>query len=405
MGALRDSFQRLLRAEGQSRSAKTVEVFGWLILVEGGLILLAPHIVEWVLDLPALGEQGEHYFRLLGLLVGGVGMLYVVSGRMNAEGFVFASLLDRPLVPFAMALLWHLGIVPGTLALAFAIQDFGSFLWTLTTWLSEHRPSAAAVLERANTFSDDLDSPSIRALQAIYSAAMFEEIKMFQVVDKLVALFRSGTLPLGRGEAADRLRQYAVTAPRRLPESERRAVYQRSLGIGSENGVDSNREFSNLWLRFLSAVKSTAGQDPGTSQDPLRKAAQDLAANLSLHGYGMAYVAATELQSHMRDMLDILSDREIQSAEGARDVWQVIDLVAARDLGGAANTARLRALQSSGATILRWLAARAGGLARASTAPVLNPRERHPTRSSGVSPPPSDYDLVKAVERWFAASA
>src|SRR6185369_8786071 len=231
MGALRDSFRRLLRAEGQTRSAKTVEVFGWLILVEGGLILLAPHFVEWVLDLPALGEQGERYLRLLGLFVGGVGMLYVVSGRMNAEGFVFASLIDRPLVPVVMAILWHLSIVPGTLALAFAIQDFGSFLWTLTAWLSEHRPSAAAVLERANTFSDDLDSPSIRAMQAIYSAAIFEEIKMFQVVDRLAVLFRTGLLPLGRGEAVDRLRQYAVTAPRRLPESERRAVYQRSLGI------------------------------------------------------------------------------------------------------------------------------------------------------------------------------
>jgi hypothetical protein len=218
-------------------------------------------------------------------------------------------------------------------------------------------------------------------------------------------LFRTGLLPLGRGESADRLRQYAVTAPRRLPESERRAVYQRTLGIGSENGVDSNREFNNLWLRFLSAVKSTAGQDPGTSQEPLRKAGQELAANLSLHGYGMAYVAATELQSHMRDMLDLLSDREIQSAAGARDIWQVIELIAARDLGGAANTARLRALQSSGATILRWLAARAGGLARTSTAPVLDPRKRHVPRSIGASPAPSDRDLVQAVERWLAASA
>src|SRR4030095_7040324 len=174
---------------------------------------------------------------------------------------------------------------------------------------------------------DDLDSPSIRAMQAIYSAAMFEEIKMFQVVDKLVALFRSGMLPLGRGEAADRLRQYAVTAPRRLPESERRAVYQRTLGIGSENGVDSNREFNNLWLRFLSAVKSTARQGPGTRQEALRNGREERDTHLSLHGYGMAYVAATELQSHMREMLDLLSDREIQSAAGARDMWQVIALV------------------------------------------------------------------------------
>jgi hypothetical protein len=404
MSALRDSFRRLLRAEAQSRSAKTVEVFGWLILIEGTLIILAPHIVVWVLQLPALVEQGEHYFRLLGLLVGGVGMLYVVSGRLNAEGFVFASLLDRPLVPLAMALLWHFDLIPGPLALAFAIQDFGSFLWTLTTWLADHRPSAAALLERENTFSDDLDSPSIRAMEAIYSAAVFEELKMFQVADKLVALLRTGMLPLGRGEGADRLRRFGENTTRRLPESERRAVYQRAFGIGSEDGIDSNREFNNLWLRFLSTVKS-AGQSSGASQEPLRRAGQDLASNLSLHGYGMAYVAATELQSHMRDMLDLLSDREIQSAAGARDIWQVIDLVAARDLGGAANSVRLRALQSSGATILRWLAARAGGLARASAAPVLKLDERRATRSPGSSPAPSDYDLVQAVDRWLAASA
>ena len=63
-------------------------------------------------------------------------MLYVVSGRLNAEGFIFASLLDLLLVPPLMAVLWYCGIVPGPLALAFALQDFGSF-WTLLTWRSE----------------------------------------------------------------------------------------------------------------------------------------------------------------------------------------------------------------------------------------------------------------------------
>jgi len=132
-----DMLGRLLRAEGQSRTARTVEMFGWLILMEGPLFLLFPNFVVSVLHLPALAEQGPNYFRLVGLLVGGLGMLYVVSGRLNAEGFVFASLLDRPLVPPLMAVLWWLGIVPGPLALAFAIQDFGSFLWTLLTWRSE----------------------------------------------------------------------------------------------------------------------------------------------------------------------------------------------------------------------------------------------------------------------------
>jgi hypothetical protein len=91
-----------------------------------------------LLHLPLLVEQAENYFRLVGILVSGVGMLYVVSGRLNAEGFVFASMLDRPLVPIAMAILWHLEIIPGPLALIFSIQDFGSFLWTFVTWRSEH---------------------------------------------------------------------------------------------------------------------------------------------------------------------------------------------------------------------------------------------------------------------------
>ena len=65
-------------------------------------------------------------------------MLYIASGRLNAEGFVFASMLDRPLVPVAMAILWYHEIIPGPLALIFSIQDFGSFLWTLFTWRAEH---------------------------------------------------------------------------------------------------------------------------------------------------------------------------------------------------------------------------------------------------------------------------
>jgi hypothetical protein len=48
-------------------------------------------------------------------------------------------MLDRPLVPFAMAILWYLEIVAEPLALIFSIQDFGSFLWTLVTWRGEHQ--------------------------------------------------------------------------------------------------------------------------------------------------------------------------------------------------------------------------------------------------------------------------
>ena len=132
-------FRRLLSAEGQSHSAKTVEVFGWLILLEGTIVLFATHFAISLLGIETLMPQATNYFRLVGLLVCGIGMLYIASGRLNAEGFVFASMLDRPLVPFAMAILWYLEIVAGPLALIFSIQDFGSFLWTLFTWRGEHQ--------------------------------------------------------------------------------------------------------------------------------------------------------------------------------------------------------------------------------------------------------------------------
>ena len=77
-------FDRLLSAEGQSRSAKTVEVFGWLILFEGTIVLFAPHFAISLLGIEPLTPQTTNYFRLVGLLVSGLGMLYIASGRLNA---------------------------------------------------------------------------------------------------------------------------------------------------------------------------------------------------------------------------------------------------------------------------------------------------------------------------------
>lgn len=84
-------------------------------------MLLFPGFAAALLHLPELAQQAENYFRLVGLLVSGLGMLYVASGRLNAERFIFASLLDRPLVPLAMAILWYLDITPWPLALVYSI--------------------------------------------------------------------------------------------------------------------------------------------------------------------------------------------------------------------------------------------------------------------------------------------
>ncbi len=139
MTSFREMFARLVSAAEQSRPAWTVECYGWFILAEGGFILLCPHLVASILRFGPLDPEAANFLRMVGLLVGGVGMLYTVSGRLNAEGFVFATLLDRPLVPPIVGLLWYLGFLPGSLALLFAVEDFGTFLWTLAAWRAELR--------------------------------------------------------------------------------------------------------------------------------------------------------------------------------------------------------------------------------------------------------------------------
>src|SRR5260370_552718 len=62
--SFREMFRRLLTADGQGRAARTVELFGWLIMLEGSLMLIAPAVAPSILHLPVLVEQPENSFRL-----------------------------------------------------------------------------------------------------------------------------------------------------------------------------------------------------------------------------------------------------------------------------------------------------------------------------------------------------
>ena len=134
-------FKRLLWPPEQSRTARTVEIYGCIIFLEGGLLLLFPDFMARLMHFGPLTLQASGFLRLIGMLVSGFGMLYFLSGRLNAEGFVFATLIDRPFVAPTMAILWLFGAIPGPLALLFAIEDSLSWLWTLLTWRAERRRS------------------------------------------------------------------------------------------------------------------------------------------------------------------------------------------------------------------------------------------------------------------------
>jgi hypothetical protein len=274
-----------------------------------------------------------------------------------------------------------------------------------------------------NDFTEyNIQAQNVDAFGPMICAAMFDELKAFEVVDKVVELWQRGNLPIGVGEAGKQLYEYWKSTPNRMSEGERRNFYALTMGIpgGYANGA-ANRDFNDLWIRFVSSVSSLVRQKtvdqilranvPGAiGQQQVRKAARDLAANLSLHGYGMVNYAARDLQDQIAKIIKLLGDKEIMSAYGAKDMWQVIDQVASLELGGARNSARYRTLATCGAIITRWLSKNVVKFNSAtSLRQVIKVDEvvssDPPSAGPNATKDPTDYDLVNACELWLADTA
>ena len=263
----------------------------------------------------------------------------------------------------------------------------------------------------------EIISGNIFALQPAYFCAMLEELKVFQVVEKLVELFQNGILPVVRGEGGNLLFAWWKNAALRVSESERRGFYARSLGFPGGDADSPNRDFNDLFMRFVSAVSSFVRQNTvdnllrsniaaPISQQQVRKSARDLGTNISAHGYGIAYPMATELQKEINDVMAILNNSEIRNAYGAKDMWQLVDQVAGLELGGAKNSVKYRTMASAGATVFAWLATRSDQLASTSYLPIVDVSQLQnpPSYTSRPTTNPSDFDLVGACDQWLAVT-
>jgi hypothetical protein len=270
------------------------------------------------------------------------------------------------------------------------------------------------------TTSFDVRPDHCKLFGSFIFASAFEELRAFQVVDTLVDMSQRGAISLIRGPAGTQLYNYWRDAPNRMSESERQTFYAMTLGLPTgQPGVAVNTDFQDLWLRFVSSVSTLVRESrvdqllrsavpAAINQQQVKKAARDLAVNMSAHGYGMVFYAAADLQKQINEMIALLQDSELMSAFGARDMWGVIDQVAQTELGGARNSSKYRMLATSGAIITSWMARNIDRL-RDPTLPMIdintvqNPPSRLPGQTAVSAP--TDYDVVNACEMWLADSA
>jgi hypothetical protein len=157
--------------------------------------------------------------------------------------------------------------------------------------------------------------------------------------------------------------------------------------------------------RQLSVDRLLRSQVPiSVSQEQVRKAGRDVAANLSVHSFGIVRFAAAELQQTILEFRDLLSDAELRSCFGARDMWQVMDQVNANYLGGPRNTHRHRTQARASAVVIRGLANHSDRLA-GRYGEVISVNALTNPQMSGSDQPmvtPNDWDLVQACEQWLA---
>jgi hypothetical protein len=216
------------------------------------------------------------------------------------------------------------------------------------------QPQAAVEIKELNikvvVKSDKVVPDNLEAAATLYRAATLEEMKLFEVTDRIAERAQKGLLPVGKA-TKQRVAQY-VEETNELDESSRRRMYGHVLGgTTNDEGSDLNEDFEPLLARLV----RTAGSPQPPQAKALHRQARRLAMNLSNRTYGAPVASAASLARQIELARLILSDARIRKAYGADSPWQVVERVSEKELGVAVNTSEYRSRAEAGATIIAWL--------------------------------------------------
>lgn len=267
----------------------------------------------------------------------------------------------------------------------------------------------------------EIEPENIKAVGMVYAAYQLEDMRLFNAVDRITELFQNGQLPIGFDAGGRAIDDYLWNSEDRLNEAARRMVYSRVLGVKGgdvSREVQPNAQFEGLFLRFLSSLAEYDRQqrvaDIVQSNRPLnltseyvRKAGRDLAANLSLYGWGGTHFAARRLRQHIDLALDILKQPSVQKAYGVTNIYGVIERVAASEFNMTPNIVKNRTMAEAGKSIIDIVAKHADKWSRTGAAPLFSEQPVGPGNYYGAAPdiPDEDRDtLLRQTQYWLAVN-
>lgn len=239
----------------------------------------------------------------------------------------------------------------------------------------------------------EIEQTNIRAAGALYFLWQLEQMRLFDVADKIAELFASGLLPLASPHTGQLISRYYFSKHMRLTSTERSGLYA---------SVFSNREFTKRWADFLAAVvELEMHSTDADSTEAFRKTGYSLALLASAGGGGPASYGIQRLNEHAKQAIEFLKDRSILDAFGAMSMYQVIERVSQTHLGSSVNTARWRSLADAGSRILQFIADHVAFW----PPPVRRaiPRVRRP-HIPHMMPKADIAEIVKQVKAWLSAN-
>jgi hypothetical protein len=261
---------------------------------------------------------------------------------------------------------------------------------------------------------------NIRQVGVWICVAMFRELKVYQVVEKILTDAQDGTIVLGVNRANEMLYDWWRNAPNRLSDFDRENMLAKILGLPGGTGRPGYERFNSDLTRACATVSSLVRQaqtdrllrsnyPAAINQQQVRKAWRDFALGLSSNSFGMSHLLAREEQGNINFIIELLSDKDLLACYGAPDMRGLIDQIAMVDLGGLRNSGRYLSMATCGAIITSWLADNIDRINSPTGRLLIDLGEvlqdDPPTAGAEATTHPTVYDFVNACELWLLDNA